>query len=77
MLHEPFWQRQALRRAGTHPLGAHNDATGKGVASLSQDLEKIISLNYRQWDDTLIHRGFYDSEDSIGCGHRRLCRLYI
>jgi hypothetical protein len=58
-------------------LGARNDAMGKEVASLSQDLEKIISLNYWQRDDTLIHRRFYDSQDSIGSGHRRLCRLYI
>jgi hypothetical protein len=58
-------------------LGAGNDTMGKGVASLSQDLRKIISLNYRQRDDTLIHRRFYDSQDSIRSGHRRLCRLYV
>jgi len=53
---------------------------------------KIISLNYWQWDDTLLKRRFYDSESSIGyitgwlCGfgielshpkHRKLLSLHL
>ena len=36
-LHETFRLMQALWRAGTHPLGASNDGTGKAFIFLNRD----------------------------------------
>jgi len=37
---------------------------------------KIISLNYGWRSDNLVHRRFYDSEDSFESTHRWICRFH-
>jgi hypothetical protein len=44
----------------------HSPTHPKGKGDGEEEDSKIISLNYWQWDDTLMKRRVYDSEDSIG-----------
>jgi len=40
-------------------------------------ISKIIFLNYWEWDDTLIKRRYYDSEDTIRYPNGWLCGIWF
>jgi hypothetical protein len=46
------------------------------VINTSSFILKIISLNYGWRSDNLVHRRFYDSEDSFESTHRWICRFH-